>query len=62
MREPALARKIPEVIEAARLLIDPAFTFEAALARYAANVQRANVDPHWKRGFLKRVAAASAAG
>ena len=58
MRESALARKIPEIVDAARLLLDPAFTFEAALARYATNLPRAHVDSEWKRGFLERVAAA----
>jgi hypothetical protein len=61
MREPALARKIPEIIDGMRLLLDPSFTFEAALARYEANLRRANVDPDWKREFLKRVVAVPAA-
>lgn len=60
MREPALARKVPEIIEGARLLLDPAFTFEAALARYGDNVRRANVDAEWKRQHLVRAARVAA--
>ena len=60
MWEPALARKIPEMIEGAHLLLDPAFMFEAALARYRDNLLRANVDAQWKGQHLMRVAGVAA--
>lgn len=43
MEDSELAAKVPEVIEAIELVGDPAFTFEAAMARHRTNIARANV-------------------
>ncbi len=39
-----LDRKIPEIVEAAALLMDESFTFEEALKRHKRNVENANVN------------------
>jgi hypothetical protein len=44
MRPEKLDRKIPEIVEAARLLLDPEFTYAAAVERYRDNIARANVN------------------
>jgi hypothetical protein len=43
MRPDILERKIPEIVEAARLLLDPGFTYERAVERYRDNIATANV-------------------
>jgi hypothetical protein len=44
MRPQNLDRKIPEIVEATRLLLDTDFTYEAACARHQENISRANVQ------------------
>jgi hypothetical protein len=39
----SLEARIPEIVEALRLVTDPSFTYAAALQRHRANVARANV-------------------
>jgi hypothetical protein len=43
MRPENLDRKIPEMVDGLRLLLDPSFTFAAAVDRYQDNIARANV-------------------
>jgi hypothetical protein len=43
MRPENLDRKVPEIVEAARLLMSPEFTYAAAVERYRRNIARANV-------------------
>jgi hypothetical protein len=44
MRPENLDRKIPEIIEAAALLLSPEFTYAAAVDRYRENIARADVN------------------
>jgi hypothetical protein len=44
MRPDPLEKTIPRVLEGARLLLDPGFTFRDALARYRRDAALANVD------------------
>jgi hypothetical protein len=44
MRPENLDRKIPEIVEAAHLLLDPEFTYAAAVQRYRENIALANVN------------------
>jgi hypothetical protein len=43
MRPEKLDLKIPEIVEGARLLLDPEFTYDAAVNRYRENIDKANV-------------------
>ncbi|MBI3971748.1 MAG: hypothetical protein HY332_10715 [Chloroflexi bacterium] len=53
MRPEKLEKKIPEIVEGARLLLDPSFTYEASIQRHHENWARANVRqdviPHGPR-------------
>jgi hypothetical protein len=44
MRPDRIEEAIPRIVEGARLLLDPTFTFRDALARYRSDAARANVD------------------
>jgi hypothetical protein len=44
MRPERLERRIPDVVEGARLLMDPAFTFQQALERYSSDARRLGLD------------------
>jgi hypothetical protein len=44
MRPEDIDRRIPEIVEAATLLLDPEFTYERAVERYRDNIARANVS------------------
>jgi hypothetical protein len=44
MRPDRIEQTIPRIVEGARLLLDPGFTFRDALARYRRDAARANVD------------------
>jgi hypothetical protein len=44
MRPANLDRKIPEIVEAASLLLNPDFTYAASVQRYRENIARANVN------------------
>ncbi|HET9139954.1 hypothetical protein [Actinophytocola sp.] len=44
MRPENLDRKIPEIVEGMRLLLDPAFSYPAAIDRYRENIARANIN------------------
>lgn len=41
-----LDKKIPEIVMATQLLMEPSFTYDEAMARHRTNVARANVDHH----------------
>lgn len=43
MRPEMLELKIPEIVDGARLLLDPEFTYDVAVERYRENVDKANV-------------------
>ncbi|HET9139956.1 hypothetical protein [Actinophytocola sp.] len=43
MRPENLDRKIPEIVESLGLLLDPAFSYSAAVDRYAEHIRRANI-------------------
>jgi hypothetical protein len=43
MRPERLELKIPEIVEGARLLLDPEFTYDVAVERYRENIAKANV-------------------
>ncbi|HEU5109036.1 MAG TPA: hypothetical protein VFT95_10855, partial [Micromonosporaceae bacterium] len=44
MRPEHLDAKIPEIVEAAKLLLDPGFGYEQAVRRYRDNIAKANVS------------------
>ncbi len=43
MQPQNLDKKIPEIVEATQLLMNPAFTYEKALQRHRENINRANI-------------------
>jgi len=44
MEPEALEKRIPEIIEGLRLVMDPTFTFEKAVQRHSENAERANIN------------------